>query len=741
MYHGKGSQSSLFAKDGRGSMGLIETPEGPAAGLTTQLVTAARRLDSNDPAQEAATDVDAVHAVPFLPTTATTTTAPSVLDDALGHIEQGAKAWENVIFSATFESGHREAHGMPITALDAPCTARPLKPALVDAMLSKGDAAIDRCMAVVSRIESLVHLCAATATTEDAFAGEMLGRVTTWLFDVVRGEAKPARADDPWMPMADVAYAAGRMCSAPLIECVRLAVERRPAAQIDTIEAPRPTKSMSKKPWYRAAQMARIIESFVSGLIDADQTQYSRERTKACRSPALALVRVLRPMVDRRRGAAIEARIDRVRAVLIGAIDPLHTVLTVAIDQPRRCRRDTLAYMLALLTTINLCYINADNAATQKVIEMLDFIDPTRSAALAGLDITGADIVNDSDDNSDGDDDGDDGGNPEPPRHQDDLLTAVSTHHPDLFLAILAHVDAWGIGSLALTSRSHYARIINAIEEDDTRADLRRLNGVALSGTVWLQRHGYAHAYDPTPKVITPTLDRGILPGLGPLLLLCRSMPTVETMDPAKWGCPLLATLAKACVLDCGGAIARCLDRLGFNLQPDGRRRLRYPVPLVASLAFWAGSCVSPTLMRIACTASLLWMRQSHRRAPRPLSHIQRVQIQLLVEKAVSGIKHWLALSRHAPHRRRFSDLPSLVEFLCKFLRAVRPDIGECGRRNERSVAGLRTIFRRAGMALLAPGHRRPMPVQRAALALALFDAVRLPPSDYPSTWRHLFAN
>lgn len=718
MYHGKGSQSSLlFAKDGRGSMGLTETPEGPVVGIMTKPVAATHRLDSDDPALESVTDVGAVHAVSCLSTT--DTTATSVLDDMLGHIEEGAKASQMVLCICRQWWPNKEACCALVTALDAPCTACPLKTALVDLMLCKGDAALDKCMAVVSRIESLVHLCAATATAEDPFAGEMLGRVTTWLLKVVQGEAEPARAGDPWMPMADVGYVAGRVCSAPLLECVYLTVERRPVAQIDTIEAPQPTKSTPTAPWYHAIQIACIIESFVLGLIDADQTQCTRERTEACRGPTLGLVRALRPKIGQsHRYVDVDApardRINRSRAVLADVVDRSHGY-----------RRDALVHVLALLASIDRHYACTDDTATLKIIDTLDLVDPSHSAAFAGLDIIGADIANGG--NNDGVSGDSDNVQHEPPHDQDDLLTAVSAHHTDLFLAILVHLDAWDIGSLALASRSHYARIIDAIKEDDIKGDSRQLNGVALSGTVWLQRHGYAGGYDPTPKVIVPTLDRGILPGLGPLLLLCRSMPTVEATDPTKRRLALLATLPKACVLDCGGAIVRCLDGLDIGLQPGVCKRYQRPAKLVTSLAIRAGSHASPTLMRIACTASLLWMRQSGRRIA---SYRHCARVGMLMEKVVAGIDRWLQVSCLPHHGQRFGDLPGLVKFLCKFLRALRPDIRECGRQDERTIAVLRATFRREGMALLAPGHGRPMPAQRVALALTLFDAVRLPPSD-----------
>nr|UDO47387.1 dihydrofolate reductase motif-containing protein [Pandoravirus massiliensis] len=718
MYNKRGGQCSLFAKGGFTYAGTVKTPEGSAVGLMAKDIIKARGLKISD-LELALAEVDGAHPA-SRPPTDTTAMAPSVLDGIPERTKKGAEAAEKIVYSAAVaaDGRYKAAREALVATIDAPPAALPLKAALVEAMLFTDGASLDRRISAVSRIESVVHLCAATATTNDSLASEMVMRVTIWLSEIVRGEVAPSRAGDPWMPMADVAYAAGRVCSAPLLDCVRLAVEQRPIVQIDSANTPQPNKSTSTSPWYHASQLARIIESFVSGLTDADQAQCSRERAEACRTPALGLVRALRPYMEESRyvdGAApTRQRIDRMRAILTDVVDRAHGY-----------RRDAFAHVLAMLTTVDRHHIRMDDTATAKTIDMLAFADPSRSAVLAGLDVMGRDSI--YDDRFGG---GVDNGQP---YRQDDILTAISTHHTDLFVAILARTDAWGIGSLALASHSHYARVINAIKEDDARVNSRRLNGVALSGAVWLQRHGYADSYKPTIKKITPTLDGTALTGLRPLLLLCRSMPTAESMNAAERSRDLLSILTKACVLDCGGVIARCLDALGVHLGPDTDKRHRHPFKLAASLAKRAGSHASPTLMRIACTASLLWMRRTHWHSPGLAHPRQRAQIRVLVKGVVAGIDQWLRDAWLPLCRSRFSDLPGLVRFLGKFLRALCPDISECGHSDGQTITDLQTTFRCEGMALLAPGHSRPMPAQRTALALALFDAVRLPPRDCSS--------
>lgn len=695
----RGMQRSLFSRDGLGYEGTVETPEADEkVGITIKHI---RGLTLR------ADDDDNVLRNEFTSVCARTEPEASPLDKILDRVQKDIEVATKRIHAVT-STKFQMARDTSILVLGA---ARPLRSVLVEAMLVGGDDAADRCLDVALRVNAIAQSHA--LAIEAAPAREALEPIAIWLGEMEmeknahRHSFRLETVDrgplvDLWAPLIDVAHVAGQTCSASLLECVR--------AQADTTHT-----QARASPCNRASTFARLIGAFVSGLIDATEEQCSHERVKACRGPARALMHMLRSHVDKGTDDDSEAPpasgyIERARADLVGPIYLSHG-----------CRRDALGYMLALLATFDDRQTYVDDAATQKIIQMLYFGDTAHSAVFAGLNIVdfGTTIVAAARDTA--------AGEREPAPHQDDLLTRIWTHLPDLFDAILAHVDAWGIGSLALASRSHYARTIDAIKEDDARGDSRRLTGVALSGKVWLQRHGYGRTYDPKPKRFTPALDQGMLPGIKPLLLVCRTMAEAETVEPARRRLVARRVLATACSLNCGAAIVKCLDWMGIDLGPRTAKRIASGAALAGSLAFAAGYRASPTLMRVACTVSLWCARNSLWGSPCLSSGTRRIAVRLLVEKAVRGIKNWFGNSRFTRRQRRFGDLPGLVKFMCKFLSAMRPDIVECARDNERAIAGLRKIFHLAGMNLLAPGRNLPDAAQRAGLALALFDAVRLP--------------
>ncbi|AVK75053.1 hypothetical protein pqer_cds_631 [Pandoravirus quercus] len=531
-----------------------------------------------------------------------------------------------------------------------------------------------------------------------------------------------------WASVLGSARSKGCTGSDPLVEC---GSTHAPTYRNDTTHAVDPVAAPSPD---RATPMILVLQTFVTTVIETDDETALNDCMATCRGPALALVCTLR--------AILYAHVSGSTVPGLAILERARLALASAVDSPMAARRNVIAYLLGLLTSVTrACEGTADSRGNDLPLQAIVAIlgnsgDPARSVLLQGLDMTGADDEDDAVDPIDNNDNGsnDDIDNSRHAKHptllpaadpqlvqaQDDLLTRLDNHHPDLFMAILCRVDPWGIRSLALTSRAHYVLVVKTLREDDAKGRHRRLAAMALSGTVWLQRYGDSRRYEPVAHVITPPpFDRGPLPSLRPLLFLCRSMVAVEA-DSDALHLRSMNRLAVACALGCGGAVARYLEWINCDSRCDGWEKRRQESRHIERLAYQAGVHMSATMMQIAVTETVRWTFQREWPQARLMSWLQRSAVQSLVDDVVSGIMRGLARPCSKRRHRSLADLAALVEVLSTFLAAVRRNMDGYGRWSEQVFVNLRMALCRAALLVLAPGMSLPMPLVRTRLALAL---------------------
>nr|UDO47386.1 hypothetical protein [Pandoravirus massiliensis] len=662
----------------------------------------------------------------------------------LSHAEEAIDAAEVIFRLATARIEPPSVPASLVAALRDNCRVFPLRKALVDAVLAGGDAAVNQCLAIALRVEALGR--SYTQMRKKVRARSALGPVSAWLLRIANGSAyvaTPTAAaalavvhvaeSDLWMPVIDIARAAGQTCSMPLLERACAEIKRRADQHTHVLANGR------RKEWQlrRTTRRERrdheaismiVLGAFAKGLAKPADGMPPQDCMAMCRGPVLTLVRKVRSSI---KDVHASDSINRARATLASAIDSHHTN-----------RHDALAYMLGTLTSFAVestgwPRIRDDVPLRRIAFYLADPTNPSHALALKGLDIFGGhtdyiaaatkpDTVSNPVDSPS-------------PHAQTDLLTALHGHHPDLFIDVLAHVnDSWDIGSIALTSRTHYAHLIQALRKDDAVGTARRLRGVAFSGTLWLQRHVDSLVYDPVAQLITPPSAQETLPYLRLLLFLCRPMAVHKTDGPrgmwstdgTKWD----EVMAAACVLDCGDVVAHCIARMGLAQRTDALQNRNRHINNVEWLAEKAGFYGSPLMLHVAITESLGAMHMTehgpdYARA-RPIRHIRS-----LVDEVVRGILGGLEESEsqayrfcrtgHSPrHRRRLDGLPALVDILCAFLKGVRRDM-DTGRMDIVDATYGIIGFRCAAMAVLAPGVCLPLPQVRTRLALALFEAAK----------------
>ncbi|AJF97659.1 hypothetical protein TW95_gp0925 [Pandoravirus inopinatum] len=671
----------------------------------------------------------------------------------LRRAEEAIEAAETLFRLATARVQSSSMPASLVAALERKCGVFPLYNALVDAVTVGGDAnTINRCLGIALRVEALGR--SYTQLRKKVRARPALGPVSAWLLRIANGSAYVATPidvaalavvhvaeSDQWMPVINIARAAGQTCSAPLLKRACTEIRRR-ADQHTHVLANGGAKSWwlchtTRRPTRDYAAIATIaLGAFAKGLTKPVDNAPSHDCMAMCRGPALALAREVQMAID-------VACVHEWTVPLIDPINQARAMLAPAIGTHTGDRRDALVYMLGLLTSVAVvCADRArigDDVPLQQIASYLgDPTNPLHALALKGLNISGYDnaaavakpetIPGPVD--------------PRPPCNQDDLLSALCGHHPDLFMSVLTLVDQWDIGSIALASRTHYAHVVTALREDDAAGVSRRLTGVALSGTFWFQQRVDSLVYDPVARLITPPSPpppaQESLPDLRVLLFLCRSMASRKHVGPCEmWSAGESAwyeAMAVACVLGCGDAIMCCIGWTGLVRRTDvwwnqdlHRRRIE-------RLAEKAGFYGSPLMLHIAVTESLSAMARTehgpdYARA-RPICHIRS-----LVDRIICGIVEGLrepeseayfrCRTGYSPrHRRRLEGLPALVDILCAFLKGVRSDM-DSGRTDIVDATYACVGFRRAAMAVLAPGICLPMPQLRTRLGLALFAAAK----------------
>nr|UDO47388.1 hypothetical protein [Pandoravirus massiliensis] len=414
----------------------------------------------------------------------------------------------------------------------------------------------------------------------------------------------------------------------------------------------------------------------------------------------------------------------RARLALNEIIDIVADPLARALDDRRGTRRDVIAYTLASLeaarsaSTGYMCKPQKMVVARAIASILGDPSDRSHSVLLDGLNVGGPDVQPATRSCS-----------PTADKRcrQSDLLTRLWNHHPLLLAEVLSHVDAWGIGSVALTSSGHYAQIIEIIQEDDARSPRRLSGDVALAGTVWLRQRHDGHPCNPEAETVTPSFGGGPLPGLRPLLFLCRRMPLVASL-PQRDEAKIETVLVAACTLGCGAAMTRCAPWLEDvpslvkqgTIICGGSPHLQYRTPDWRNLALRAGVRGSPMLMRVAYTAQRHYV-PDRGAGTRLVDKMQAKLIGRFVGAVVDGIEGGLL---HFSRRHRATllvGMPALVEVISGLLLAVRRDVDAHGPPPHRRTK-LTKELRDIGFAILAPGARLTMPEARTRLALALFE-------------------
>lgn len=665
---------------------------------------------------------------------------PWSLSASLARAHEVVQAAEKLFSLATADGPPPPSVPMRLVyALDDMRNVMPLKGTLVDAA-SVGDvASMDRCLEIASRMASLAR--AYTGLTDRVLERNALRPVSAWLLQAADALKRALKmplcleapivaklaGTDGWLPPLTVARIAGEVCSAALLDRAWFqalrAFEQGLCIDISECNLPQlrsvPLGGRNDSIWTGTF----VLAAFARGVID----QSSAAPPSACAD----LHEGPMPMLVHKHMRAMDTLEWHARLEInTNIIDTLTAWLARAVDNCQGTARDVVAYVLASLAAARSAStdpVSAPKKMTAVALRIASILgdpnDRARPVVLDGLGISPTKIRP--------------AGRPcslvgTKRCHQSDLLTLLWNHHPLLVVEMLSHVDAWDIGSVALTSTAHYARIIEAIQEDDTRFPRRLSSDIALAGTIWLRQRHCGIPCDPESESVTPSFSNGPLSGLRTLLFMCRRMPLVASVmsdDEAI----ARATLAMACALECGAAMEHCARWLDAVPRLDWQRpvvydgppggvteRLQYSTIAPRALARQAGLLGSPMLMRVAYSA---WPRDmpNGEATVRFMDKRHTKWIPRLMDGVVDGIK--TGLGRLDDHNADLIliGLPTLVEVICGLLAAVRHDVDVRG-----PLPHYRTKFKKelhgAGFEILAPGVDLAMPKVRTRLALALFE-------------------
>lgn len=661
---------------------------------------------------------------------------PVTLDARLRDADATVRTAEEIFRLATADDPSPTIPLRLVYALDDMRDVMPLERTLADAASASDDAAVDMCLEIASRMAALA--CAYGSLTEEVLARDILRPVSAWLLqavDALKHMQEPwndaaaivakLAGTDAWLPPMAVARAAGRACSTTLLGRACIGAEQA-FTQGLCVDVSACDFSQPRRPGVHdnpARVSVLVFLAFVSGMIDTRSAVPLDAWVDLRRGPMPMLVREIK------RAADTTDLWWRCKAKC--AVNRAMARLAEALNTQQGARRDAVAYVLSLLVAALRRRSVTDDAPEPKAMTTTalkiasilgDPADPSRSAVIDGLDVGAAEAQPHD--------------RPRPPSVgqrccQIDLLTRLGDHHPLLFVEVISHLCAWDIGSVALASSTHYARIIVAVRDDDT-AETRRLSGVALSTTLWLRWCRDARPCDIEAETVTPSFDSGSLPGLRSLLLLCRRMPMLEA-SPGSWTDAILeTTLAAACAVECGAAIARCADWLDYIPKLDGddsdandephhvMATIRRSVVDRDDLARHAGLLGSPLPMRMAC--DMLHSRPSDGEAHiRFVDGTQAKWLGRMIDKVVEGIRGGLDRVGDDRSDLFLAGLPALVDVVCGLLSAVQHDVNAHGPLPH-DRAKLKGIMRAAGFTLLAPGAHLAAPEARTRLALGLFE-------------------
>lgn len=660
------------------------------------------------------------------------------IDARLRRGEEAIDAAEEIFRMAIADSPPQTVSPLLVAALRNAPTLFGLRSTLADAVLWGGDDAANRCLDVALRIETLGRSCARLA--KDVRARKAMQPVVDYLVDAVGMRAQKAfpnpvrhqsityiASSDAWMPVLDIARVAGRTCSAMLLQRAHTEIRRRADECTRTLDASSLVQEQAwlpDRPLHYYASIAMLaLKASAKGMCNPMRALESGcDWMALCRCAVRPIARTLRRAIE----------IGLASAWAMPKLKPINKVrktVALAIVMATGDRRNALVYVLCLLTTIAAAYggrdDTEDDTATQKVgVELRDPTGPSRAIALEGLDIAGVD--EEDTDNSEPETHAGDSVEPVPHHRQDDLLSRAWEHHPDLFTVILGHVDPWDVGSVALASRTHYMRIVKALRDQDCDGAEPDggLVGTTLSATIWLQRNLDGRVYEPAAERIEPPPEQGALPDLRLLLFLCRFMARLDGASPKERKSKSITGLAVACVLQCGGAIARCIGQSGFNECPSVFWQRREHEERTEQLAGEAGFRASPLAMRVAIAESFRAAAWSELCPQDSAPSIPIRHTLSIVDNTVDGVMRRLRDDDMRTHRGQSGDLSGLVNVFCAFLTGVRHDM-EAGRTGVVWDDRLARTFCTKAMALLAPGTPLREPLLRTRLALALFEASR----------------
>nr|UDO48006.1 hypothetical protein [Pandoravirus massiliensis] len=504
--------------------------------------------------------------------------------------------------------------------------------------------AIDRCIAIASRIERLARAFQ-FINRADYDEWSVIHYVASWLSHIgkvpVPAYKKLHPGDtvsdsDAWVPCLGLARAAGRACSRVLFDRARsISLQALRCEWIIALDG------VAKVDHYygrkfpladRAQNAAHVMQAFVSGLLQAPETMDRDRAMRVARRVAAALVDPIVCFGVTRPKRGMESVLHTVKVTYKAAYSAIN-----ALKNTPAC--DAAAYLVgALVAGIERLGARSLTSSFYKSITYESMVaynsvfallarasGSTLDALIQGLHVR--DCIEsppqspcDGEHRTGGAHFGPDTHLPPVDSHIDtpsrsaDILLSLWTHEPDLYIDILSHLDPWDVGSLALASHAHYAHVVASVRLDDARQCHRLHPHLLLSGD---RSMAFSDgALESPPERIAPLpADGGPLPDLAIILFLCRTMPTVQGNLPYDRSL-VPAAAARACLLGCGDALNRCVRSISYR-EPMQEPHTAWSYDCVAGVADKrkhlalqlgraAGRYGSAMLMRIAWHQSLL---------------------------------------------------------------------------------------------------------------------------------------
>lgn len=318
-------------------------------------------------------------------------------------------------------------------------------------------------------------------------------------------------------------------------------------------------------------------------------------------------------------------------------------------------------------------------------------------------------------------------------RHADaacgaDILLSLWTHEPDIYIDILSHLDPWDVGSLALASRAHYAYVAASVRLNDAQQGRRLHPHLLLSaGRPMSCLDGRIESL---PERITPPpIDSDSLPDLAMVFFLCRTMPTVQGNLPYDRS-SVPAAAARACLLGCGDALNRCVRSISYR-EPMQKPHTAWSYKCVAGVAEKrkhlarqlgraAGQHGSATLVRIAWHQSVLHGLTTDENGDDDLDAKRVFLDAKLLSNVVGGVLEGLG-SRDARRRDLCArGLSAITAVLCDTLLSAVASRSALGHVSDDMMVRMRDACEVGALNLLAPGKALPAAAARIALAAAL---------------------